>query len=78
MSGATSSRPRTESSVRAVANASNAPEPAKMTINNAPSVTCPIDGRVAPRDHHQQIHVQRLAPQRQQPRQAGLPHPPAT
>ena len=41
-SGARSSRARTESAVRRVTNASNAPEVAKMTINRAPSNTCPI------------------------------------
>lgn len=40
--GARSSRPRTESAVRAVATASRAPEVAKMTISSAPSRTCPI------------------------------------
>lgn len=40
--GARSSRPRTESSVRAVASASRAPELAKMTISRAPSITWPI------------------------------------
>jgi len=41
-SGAKSNKARTESAVRLVANASNAPEVAKMTINKAPSKTCPI------------------------------------
>lgn len=40
--GARSSRPRTESAVRAVATASRAPEVAKMTISSAPSRTWPI------------------------------------
>lgn len=42
VAGARSSRPRTESAVRAVARASRAPEVAKMTISRAPSRTCPI------------------------------------
>lgn len=42
VSGAMSSSPRTESSVRLVATASSAPEVAKMTISSAPSKTCPI------------------------------------
>ncbi len=41
VAGARSSRPRTESAVRAVAIASSAPEVAKMTISSAPSITCP-------------------------------------
>lgn len=42
VSGARSSSPRTESSVRLVATASSAPEVAKMTMSSAPSNTCPI------------------------------------
>lgn len=41
-SGARSSSARTESAVRAVANASSAPEVAKMTISSAPSKACPM------------------------------------
>ncbi len=41
VAGARSSRPRTESAVRAVARASRAPEVAKMTTSRAPSITWP-------------------------------------
>ncbi len=41
-SGASDSSAETESSVRRVTNASNAPEVAKMTISSAPSNTCPM------------------------------------
>ena len=73
VSGAKSSNPRTESSVRAVANASNAPDVAKMTISSAPSVICPIAAAPIAASHHQQVDIEGLVLERLQSRQAGLP-----
>ena len=62
-----------ESSVRAVASASSAPEVAKMTMSSAPSITCPIAAAPSAATIISRSTSRVLLAQRPEPGQGGLP-----